>query len=184
VGPPLASRYRLSAPDADPANAEENVSDLGLTHVALPSSNIAASVAFYARYARMEVVHRRLDPVTGNEVAWISDGTRPFVVVLISAAKVEHPLLPIAHLGVGCESRAEVDRLCDAARAEGALKLGPIDSPYPVGYWALLADPDGHTLEVSHGQEVGLTVERHRADGNGSQRTGGSKRQDGPPRNG
>jgi catechol 2,3-dioxygenase-like lactoylglutathione lyase family enzyme len=139
------------------------VSDLGLTHVALPASDLPASLAFYRRYARMEVVHHRLDPVTGSEVAWISDGTRPFVVVLISAAKVEHPLLPIAHLGVGCRSREEVDRLCEAACAEGVLRLGPIDAGYPVGYWALLADPDGHTLEISHGQEVGLAVERHRA---------------------
>ena len=148
------------------------MSDLGLTHVALPASHLPASLAFYARYARMEVVHRRLDPVTGTEVVWISDGTRPFVVVLISVAKVEHPLRPLAHLGVGCASREEVDRLCDAARAEAALRLGPIDSGYPVGYWALLADPDGHTLEISHGQEVGLVVEQHareqKSDGGGS----------------
>jgi hypothetical protein len=38
--------------------------------------------------------------------------------------------------------------------------MGPTDSGYPVGYWALLSDPDGHTLELSYGQEVGLTVER------------------------
>lgn len=140
------------------------LSDLGLTHVALPASQLAASLDFYARYARMEVVHRRLDPVTGTEVAWISDGTRPFVVVLISVARVERPLLPLAHLGVGCASRAEVDRLCEEARAEGALRLGPIDSGYPVGYWALLSDPDGHTLEISFGQEVGLAVEQHRRE--------------------
>jgi lactoylglutathione lyase len=28
----------------------------------------------------------------------------------------------------------------------------------PVGYWAFIADPDGNTLELSFGQEVGLTV--------------------------
>jgi hypothetical protein len=27
-----------------------------------------------------------------------------------------------------------------------------------VGYWAVVVDPDGHNLELSHGQEVGLTV--------------------------
>jgi hypothetical protein len=27
-----------------------------------------------------------------------------------------------------------------------------------VGYWAFLSDPDGHTLEISHGQEVGFAV--------------------------
>jgi hypothetical protein len=113
----------------------------------------------------MEVVHRRMDAESGTEVAWISDGTRPFVLVLISVPKVEHPLRPLAHLGVGCASREEVDRLCAQAREDGSLRLGPIDSGYPVGYWALLSDPDGHTLELSYGQEVGLAVERHRREG-------------------
>ena len=120
----------------------------------------------------MQVVHHRRGTTAGSEVAWISDGTRPFVVVLIAVEKVENPLRPLAHLGVGCASRDEVDRLCDEARAEGALCLGPIDAGYPVGYWALLSDPDGHTLEISYGQEVGLVVEQHareqKSDGGGS----------------
>lgn len=136
------------------------MSDLGLTHIALPVTDVEASVAFYSKYARMSVVHRRKDSETGGEVAWVSDRTRPFVVVLIRVERVEHPLLPWAHLGVGCGSREEVDRLCAEARGEGRLLTEPVDSGYPVGYWALLRDPDGHTLEVSHGQEVGLTVER------------------------
>jgi hypothetical protein len=72
-------------------------------------------------------------------------------------------LLLFEHLGVGCPSRAEVDRLATLARAEGRLLMGPRDYGPPVGYWAFLADPDGRTLEVSHGQEVGLTVERSEA---------------------
>ena len=32
------------------------------------------------------------------------------------------------------------------------LRRGPIDSGYPLGYWAFLTDPDGHQLELSHGQ--------------------------------
>lgn len=135
------------------------MSDLGLTHIALPVTDVEASIAFYAKYARMKVVHRRKDSETESEVVWVSDRTRPFVVVLIGAERVEHPLLPWAHLGVGCESREEVNLLCEEARGEGRLKMGPTDSGYPVGYWALVSDPDGHTLELSYGQEVGLTVE-------------------------
>lgn len=134
------------------------MSDVGLTHVALPVTNMEASLTFYARYARMQVVHRRTDQETQAEVVWLSDRTRPFVIVLIEVPKVDHPLLPYAHLGVGCATRAEVDRLCGEARSEGRLRFGPLDSGYPVGYWALLADPDGHTLELSFGQEVALTV--------------------------
>ena len=136
------------------------MSDLGLTHVALPVTDLDASVAFYEKYAAMKVVHKRQDDVTGSQVAWISDGTRPFVIVLIELPEVRHPLLPIAHLGVGCRSREEVDRLVAEAHAEGHACVGPNESPYPVGYWALISDPDDHTLELSFGQEVALTVER------------------------
>jgi catechol 2,3-dioxygenase-like lactoylglutathione lyase family enzyme len=134
--------------------------DRGLTHVALPVTDVDASIEFYRRYADMDVVHRRRDDEAGTTVVWISDRTRPFVVVLIEQAAISHALGGFAHLGVGCPSREEVDRRCDAARNEGREVLGPLDSGYPVGYWAIIPDPDGHNLEVSHGQEVGLTVER------------------------
>jgi catechol 2,3-dioxygenase-like lactoylglutathione lyase family enzyme len=138
------------------------MSDLGLTHVALPVSDLARSLAFYQRYAGMQVVHERVDGAAGNRVAWVSDKTRPFVIVLIEVGEVKHALLPIAHLGVGCASREEVDRLAADAKAEGLPCFGPVDYGYPVGYFAMISDPDHHTLEVSHGQEVGLAVERSR----------------------
>ncbi|MBL8224757.1 MAG: VOC family protein [Chromatiales bacterium] len=130
------------------------MSDIGLTHVALPACSLAASVAFYERYAGMHVIHRR------PGVVWLSDRTRPFVIVLIETTDDVQPLLPFAHLGIGVASRAEVDRLCGIARAEGCLVREPEDGGPPVGYWAFLRDPDGHTLEVSHGQELGLAVEQ------------------------
>ncbi len=136
------------------------MSDRGLTHVALPVTKIEPSVAFYEKYAGMKLVHRRTDASVGNTVVWLSDGTRPFVIVLIETPEVRNPLLPIAHLGVGCASRAEVDRLVGEAKAEGRPVVGPIDAPYPVGYFALVSDPDQHTLEISHGQEVALAVAR------------------------
>ncbi len=132
--------------------------DIGLTHVALPVQDVDRSIAFYSAYARMEVVHRRTDSEDGTTVVWISDRTRPFVVVLMETTRVQPLLTPYAHLGVGCASRAEVDELCAKARDDGILIHGPQDSGYPVGYWAFLRDPDGHTLEIAHGQEVGLTV--------------------------
>jgi catechol 2,3-dioxygenase-like lactoylglutathione lyase family enzyme len=135
------------------------MSDLGLTHVALPVRSLAASLAFYRHYAALEVVHERKDAETGARIAWVSDRTRPFVVVLIEVPEVKHPLLPIAHLGVGCASRADVDRLAEEARGEGRAVYGPVDAGYPVGYFALISDPDDHTLEISHGQEVALAVE-------------------------
>lgn len=135
------------------------MSDRGLTHVALPVRELDRSVAFYRKYASMEVVHER-EEANGARVAWVSDRTRPFVVVLIEVPEVRHPLLPIAHLGVGLSSREDVDRLVAEARSDARPVYGPIDSGYPVGYWALISDPDDHTLEISFGQEVALAVER------------------------
>ena len=112
--------------------------DRGLTHVALPVSHLNDSIAFYAKYARMQAVHRRTVPTTGFEVAWLSDQTRPFVIVLSERSTVDHPLVPPAHSGVACASWVDVDRLCALA----------------------IRDPDGHTLEVSFGQEVGLTIQQ------------------------
>ena len=134
--------------------------DLGLTHVALPVTDPDASVAFYERYAAMQVVHRRRDEAAGTSVVWLSDLTRPFVIVLVESERVDGGLGGFAHLGVACESRAEVDRRCAAAQSEGRKVLGPLDSGPPVGYWAFIADPDGHNLELSHGQEVALTVQQ------------------------
>jgi hypothetical protein len=74
--------------------------------------------------------------------------------------ETEGRLCGTAHLGIGCASRARVDELCERARTEGCLMLPPRDAGPPVGYWALLRDPDGHNLELSFGQEIGLAALR------------------------
>ncbi|UBF24276.1 VOC family protein [Kovacikia minuta CCNUW1] len=134
--------------------------DVGLTHIALPVSNIEQSIQFYATYAGMQIVHQRIDAESGVAVVWLTDKTRPFVIVLIQTPSVQPVLSPLAHLGVGCKSREAMNRLCDQARQAGVLIEEPKDSGYPVGYWAFLRDPDGHTLELSYGQEIGLAVEK------------------------
>ena len=128
------------------------MSDIGFTHVALTATNLEASIAFYAKYARMQVVYRRPGTI------WLCDRTRPFVIVFLEVPRVEHALRPLAHLGVGCQDREEVDRLCDMARGEGRLIEAPVDLGPPIGYRGFIRDPDGHTLEVSFGQEIGLSV--------------------------
>jgi catechol 2,3-dioxygenase-like lactoylglutathione lyase family enzyme len=134
--------------------------DIGLTHIALPVLDIDRSIEFYAKYAGMHIVHRRIDAETGVSVVWLSDHTRPFVIVLIQKDEVNTVLSPLAHLGVGCKSRSAMDALCDAARQAEVLIQEPKDSGDQIGYWAFLRDPDGHTLELSYGQEIGLTIDR------------------------
>lgn len=145
--------------------ASEHASDVGLTHVALPVRDIAASVDFYERFAEMQVLHDRVED-DGSRVVWIGDLTRAFVLVLIETS-VSHTLGGFAHLGVGCSSRDEVDARCAVAADEGLVVLGPMDHGPPVGYWGIIADPDGHNLELSYGQEIAFTVER----GRGANRT-------------
>ena len=132
--------------------------DHGLTHIALPVADLAASLDFWARYADMRVVHHRQEP-DGAQVAWISDLTRPFVLVLIQTTPDRCLDGTFCHLGVAVASRERVDELCELARAEGRPVFGPNDYGPPVGYWAYIADPDSHNLEISYGQEVTFTVE-------------------------
>ena len=132
------------------------MTDIGLTHIALEVSDLDASITFYTTFAAMRVVHRRAG------VVWLSDNTRPFVVVLIETDRIESSLRPPAHLGVACATREEVDRLAERARKEDRLISGPEDAGPPVGYWVFIRAPDDHTLELSYGQEVATTVEGSR----------------------
>jgi catechol 2,3-dioxygenase-like lactoylglutathione lyase family enzyme len=139
--------------------------DRGVTHLALPVRDLETSLDFYARFAGMHVVHRRAEP-GGNAVAWISDLTRPFVLVLIETGTALDPEQRLggtfSHIGFAVGSRADVDTACELARAEGRSVFGPNDYGPPVGYWAYIVDPDGHNLELSYGQEVGLAVDEAR----------------------
>ena len=126
--------------------------DIGLTHIALQITDLQKSFEFYSKYARMEIVHER------KGVLWISDKTRPFVIVMFASKTVTSPLIPDSHIGIGVRSKAEVDRLCNLAKEDKCLISKPKNSGPPVGYWAYLKDPDNHTLEISFGQEVGIAV--------------------------
>ena len=100
--------------------------DLGLTHVALTARDLDASIAFYAKYAGMAVVHRRARE--GVRSVWLSDHTRPFVIVLVEAAgQQDHPLGPFGPLGVACATREEIDRLyAEARETDRARTWGPV----------------------------------------------------------
>lgn len=131
--------------------------DRGFTHIALQVTDLDRSLAFYERYAELTPVHRRTTS-DGVRVAWITDHTRPFVIVLLET-EVTHPLGGWNHVGIAVDSRDEVDRRLAAAVEEGRVTAGPHDSGWPAGYYGIVVDPDGHNLEIAFGQEVAFTVE-------------------------
>ena len=128
-----------------------DVPDLGLTHLALAVTNLEQSVAFYETWTDLKIVHKR------SGVAWMSDGTRSFALVL-AEDDVPHPLAPFSHLGFAVESTERVHELAERAREEGILQSGPNESGPPVGTWCFIRDPDGHMVEFSFGQEVEQSV--------------------------
>src|SRR5688500_12073398 len=96
-----------------------------LTHIALPVRDLEATLAFYARYTDLVVIHRREDPETELRTAWLAnerdrttDGADQFVIVLIEGklptkitGDIEEKygfLTSISHLGLSLDSRTEV----------------------------------------------------------------------------
>jgi catechol 2,3-dioxygenase-like lactoylglutathione lyase family enzyme len=129
------------------------------THIALPSSDIERSVAWYTRFTPLQVLDRRED--ADGFTAWLGHSDQadtPFILVLVSFRSEQgrpHPTLaPFAHLGIEMPSRADVDEVAKRAEAEGCLHWAPAELPDPIGYICAITDPDGNVVEMSHGQGV------------------------------
>ena len=136
--------------------------DSGFTHVSFMVRDLDRSIDFYTRYTAMQVIHRRSPNLpSARHVAWLSDRTRLFALVLVQADEpTDTPLGPFGHLGVACATKAEIDGKTAMARREGVLRKEPEQLGEPVGYYVFFRDPDGNTLELSYGQRVGLEVLR------------------------
>ncbi|HVE45648.1 MAG TPA: VOC family protein [Acidimicrobiales bacterium] len=118
--------------------------------MALPVSNVDNSIEFYKRWASMEVVGEPV-VVMGTKSGVMTDQDRGFRLSLIQSANVQ-PISGNFHLGIAFSSKEELVRRAEEAQKAGLLSMGPIDQPPPLGYWAMLADPDGHAVELSFGQ--------------------------------
>jgi catechol 2,3-dioxygenase-like lactoylglutathione lyase family enzyme len=121
------------------------------THITLPVSDLARSVAWYERHCGLAIVRDRRPGGT----VWLGVAPAPgqspqFVLVL-----AQEPIAaPFDHLGFQCDSRAEVDAIAAAAAQRGELARPPKDSGGAVGYWTQLRDPDGHLVEFTFGQPI------------------------------
>jgi catechol 2,3-dioxygenase-like lactoylglutathione lyase family enzyme len=130
------------------------------THVALPCTDIDATIAWYERYTPLRLLDRRED--ADGYGAWLGhpdQGDRPFILVLVSffrdQAKGPQPVLaPFAHLGIELPTQEAVDEAAALARAEGCLVWEPQRMPDPIGYICACTDPDGNMIEFSFDQGV------------------------------
>jgi catechol 2,3-dioxygenase-like lactoylglutathione lyase family enzyme len=126
-----------------------------MTHVAIRTADIDASIDFYSRYAGLRIVHQRKDG--GTRVTWMSHHAEDpdFVIVLLEMPheKTQEPC-PMDHFGFAVSSRDEVDRIAALGVAEQRLKFGPTEGGPIVGYFVMVRDPSGNTCEFSFGQPI------------------------------
>ncbi len=127
-----------------------------LTHLALHVRDLDACVAFYRRFCGLGVVRTRGGG--DDRVVWLAEPgrERDFIFVLIGGGPGrDQGAGDFSHIGFAVDSRAAVDAVAERARAAGCLMWEPRDSPYPVGYFCGVRDPDGTCVEFSYGQPLG-----------------------------
>lgn len=125
-----------------------------LSHLGLPVTDLAKSVAFYEKWAGMKVQARVDDPM-GVRSARLMQKGGGFVLSLL-VGPMPMPMPGVMHLGFDCATKAEVDKIAADAKKAGILTFGPVDNGGDLGYQAYLTDPDGNALEFAFGQKVGL----------------------------
>ena len=125
-----------------------------LTHIALRTTDLQRSVAFYGTYAGLVVAHEREED--GTRVVWLAERAEDpdFVFVLIPMAHSGHERPGVHHFGFAVASRADVDAIAATARADGILREGPRDGGPVVGYFCIVDDPDRNWVEFSFGQPI------------------------------
>lgn len=137
-----------------------------LTHIALHVADLDRSVDFYTRFVGMRLVNIRDDKETNQRTAWVTSQSEgaplDFVIVLLcgdpslfGGAQPQAPIGPVSHLGFDVPSRAEVDAFAERAREAGFLVRAPVYVNDVVSYICFVRDPDGHSVEFSHGQALG-----------------------------
>lgn len=132
-----------------------------LTHIALRVRDVERSIDWYERYTPLQVLRRFSDDYgVGVWLADPEDGACPFVLVLSQFVPELDPfgyapptvLGPYAHLGFELTDRAAVDEVAARATDDGILTYPATEMPDPIGYICFVEDPDGNTIEFSHGQ--------------------------------
>jgi lactoylglutathione lyase len=130
------------------------------THIALPSSDIDRSIAWYETFTPLRLLDRREDP--DGQGAWLGHpdgGDKPFILVLVSFVREQGkgplPIMaPFAHIGIEMPSQAHVEQVAELGREHGCLVWEPQWMPAPIGFICACTDPDGNMVEFSFDQGV------------------------------
>lgn len=127
-----------------------------LTHVARPCADMDTTIAFYRDFVGLHVVHEREDD--GVRVAWLGEKQtgNDFVIVFIAVPAPEAQAHFADHLGYDVASRDEVDAIAARAKDLGILHVPATDGGAVIGYYCMVADPDGNLVEFSHGQPIDI----------------------------
>ncbi|HJZ78915.1 MAG TPA: VOC family protein [Pyrinomonadaceae bacterium] len=123
------------------------------THITINCSDLDASVDFYTSLCGLSIVRdRRLE---GRHNVWLGpatkEGEEPVFVLVMVQDEVKARL---DHFGFQCDSRAEIDRIAQLARARNILVEPPTEVGGVVGYFTSVRDPDGHVVEFTFGQPL------------------------------
>jgi lactoylglutathione lyase len=123
------------------------------THITVTVSSLERSIDFYTSTCGLSVVRDRRRE--GGGTVWLGPETPPgesptFVLVLMEGEVTDR----LDHFGFQCDSREQVDEIAKEAEARGMLVFAPQDSGGSVGYWTMLRDPDGHSVEFTFGQPI------------------------------
>ena len=124
------------------------------THITIGVSEFRRSIRFYENYCDLKIVRDRRDP-KGEGTVWLGTETDSpdnpnFVLVLMKTENF--PL--VDHMGFQCDSRETVEKIAERAETEGILEYPPTDSGGAVGFWTIIRDPDGHSVEFTYGQPI------------------------------
>jgi lactoylglutathione lyase len=124
------------------------------THVTITVSDLDRSIDFYRSVCGLEVVRDRR--AEGASTAWMGYAPAPgrdpeFVLVLLPGEVTDR----LDHFGFQCDTRDEVDAVAREGERLDILVRPPTDSGGSVGYWTMVRDPDGHTVEFTFGQPLG-----------------------------
>lgn len=146
--------------DSDAAVTRVGPTSPRWTHIAIPTSDLDASIAWYERYTPLRLLDRRSD--SQGQSAWVGDpdsAGRPFVLVLVAFDRDRDrgplpTLAPFAHIGIELPTKQAVCDIADMARADGCLVWEPQQMADHVGFICACHDPDHNVVEFSFDQGV------------------------------